>query len=619
MPTTTSPLRARLQQLFDASLPFVTRTFRGNRLRRYGAASAMLAVLSVFIGVWLSVGRGEFERDMRYALDLENNHWDRDRISFTVTTFDAFTFDVQARDAEAIRALQTRNADNSLGGEIEQAYATLYTAQATQVPAEYADLHARAGALLERYPAQREDAQWYYGQEVRDWQFDWYAPAQRQRLQAIIDHDLVPQVVSYSSPLGTADAVRLVGAVAGGVVVVLMLVVAPLCAGATLAQEVHENTLQPVLGTRLRPVDIVTGLTASGMALAGLVAAPTLLVMVGTGLIAGNAAHLLPVLLLLPATSLALVLLTMLVGFGLGRRWSSGIVATVLTGGLCSLMMLGVGIGMNLQDEMVGLIAVVPPVGLVHGLRELFVPGRRLDPVDADYALAIMVLCVGAFSALAAVMSRALTRRVEGRTQASLTRAEGLIAAAVVTAMGIAVVPEFDANDAVPAYFVSLGLAAIPWQLILAGRVPVGDGPSRLRTLPLRSLMLELGAFAGVHALLLTLIFGPAAIPWTAVGAFHLLWALSVLGLTAVRTVAVPMNVMGSLWTMVCLGAVCFELVGAGIFAAAHSATMYSPSAPFPLMMFEVSAVLGVVQLVLTVLIPLSLVRILRKGSAALV
>ncbi len=618
MPHPSSPFRARLQQIRDASLPFVTRTFRGNRLKRYGAASILLAVLSVLIGAWLSLGRGEFEREMREAVDLERNHWDRDRISFTVTTYDLFSYDMYTRDAADIRRSGARGTHHSLGAEIERAYATLYTAQTTDAPAEHAALQARVGALLERLPAPREDADWYYGQEIRDWQFDWYAPTERERLQAIVNQELVPQVVSYSSPLTIAESVRLTGAVAGGFVVLLMLIVAPLASGATLAQEVHENTLQPVLGTRLRPVDIVTGLAASGVALGGLLAAPTLLVLLGTGLVAGYTTHLLPVLLLLPAASIFLVLLTMLMGFGLGRRWSSGIVATVLTAGLCMLMLVGVGVGMNLEDEMAGLIAIVPPVGLVHGLRELFVPGTRMGAADTQYALAVTALSVAAYGVLAAVMARALTRRVEGRTQASLTRIEGLVAAAVVTVMGIAVVPEFDHNDAVPAYFVSLGLAAIPWQLILAGRVPLGDGPSRLRTLPLRGLMLELGAFAAIHALLLTAIFGPAAIPWTAVGAFHLVWALAVLGLVAVRMVAVPMHVLGSLWTMVSLGAVCFELVSAGVFAAATSEAMYGPSAPLPLVMFEVSAVLGMAQLVLTVLIPLSLLRILRKGSAGL-
>ncbi len=617
-PSTT--FKDRIQQLRNASLPFVARTFRGNRLRRYGAASLMLGVLSVFLGIWVSFGTGDFEQDIRRALDLEDARWDQDRIAFQVTAHDPYHHESLQWELKRLERMGELDEYSQLGGERERAYSTVFTALSVAAPAEFAVLERDTRALLEAHPPTRFDPEWHYTQDARDWQFDWYAPQERERLQAIVDRELMPEVVLYTSPLTLMDGVRVTGAVAGGIVVLLLLIVAPLTAGATVAQEVHENTLQPVLGTRLRPVDIVTGLTASGVALGGLLAAPSLAVMLVAALFAGDLAHLAPFLLLLPAASLFTVLLTELVGFGLGKRWSSGIVATILTAALCMLMMFGVGIGMNLEDDMIGLIAMMPPIGLVHGLRELFVPGDRLAGVDVEYATAIGCLAIIGFGALAWIMSRALTRRVEGRTQASLTLLEGMSGAVVSLLLAVAVVPEFDPNDAIPAYFVSLGLASMAWMLIIAGRIPVGDGPAKLRTIPLRSRMIEFFGYVAIHAAVLMAIFGAGSVPLTAMGGFHLLWALAVLALVAVRMVAVPGNILSNLFVALSLMAVFFEFVSAGIFAAAADpADLYPPHAPHPFALFEASAVLGVIQLVLTVAIPLVLIRALRKGSAGLV
>lgn len=609
-----------LLQLRDASLPFVARTFRGNRFRRYAAGSVLLGFLSVLVGIWLSFGTGEFEQDMRRVMDLEKNRWEQDRVTFRITAHDVYHLESLGYELKQLEETGLADEYSQIGSERERAYSTLYTALSVESPRGYRDLEAQARALLEAHPPTRtDDPQWHYSQDARDWQFNWLQESERARLQAIIDRELTPEVVLYESPLSFADGVRVTGAVAGGLVVLLMLIVAPLSSGATLAQEVHENTLQPVLGTRLRPVDIISGLTMSGLALGGLLAAPSLLVMLAAGLVAGSQVQLLPFLLLLPAASLFTVLLTQLVGFGLGKRWSSGIVATVLTAGLCMAMLFSIGFGMNLDDEMIGFVAMMPPVGLVHALREVFVPGVRLSGAEVAEAMQVSGLAVVGFGALAVIMGRALTRRIEGRTQASLTRAEGFVAAGLTLMLALVVVPDFKDSNAVAAYFVSLGLVALPWMVILGGRVPVGDGPSKLRTIPLRTIMLELLGYVAIHTTVLVAIFGVDHIPWTAMGAFHLVWALAVMGLVAVRMVAIPTNIVGSLFVMLSLGAVCFEFVSAGIFAAAAEHSMYSPAVPAPFVLFEASAVLGIMQLMLTVVIPVALVRALRKGSAGLV
>lgn len=604
------------QQLRHAATPFVSRTFRGNRRRRYTAGALLLGVLSVVLGMWMTAGTGDFPRDVRRGLNLEQGTWQQDRAAFTITVHDPFEQRMLEEEHRSLRKGDDHLAYSALDAQREGAYATLYTALSHGVPAAYADLGRDVETLLERLPPTTPDPQWHYAQDNRDWQFDWYAPAERQRLRSIIDRKLLPDVVLYSSPLGWTDGVRLTGAIAGGFMIVLMLIAAPLSAGATLAQEVHENTLQPVLGTRMRPGEIVVGLAASGLGLAGWLAAPSALVFGAAAVFSHSLAHVVVFSVLLLASSVFITMLTLLAGFSLGRRWSSGIVGTLLTVALCSVTMLAVALGMNLDDEMTGLIAMFPQAGVVHALREMFAPGTRLTTSEVMHAVFVSCGATVGLSILAGVLARALTRRIEGRTQVSLTRAEGFVAATTTTMLALTVVPELGRGDAVVAYFLSLAMAALPWQLILAGRVTVGDGPSTLRTVPLRMVMLELLGFLSVHAVLLVLTFGLDALPASLLSLFHLQWAFTVLGLLAVRLVAVPLSIPGNLFAMVCFGAICFELMSAAMFGS-EPWPMHGHQ-PAPLLMFEAGAFLGVVQLALLVAIPWSLLHTLKKGSAGL-
>ena len=612
------PPSSRLHRLRDAATPFVTRTFRGNRLRRYLAGSVLLGVLSVLLGLWVSFGRGDFEQDMRRSLDLEQGRWDRERVEFVSIADDPFVLRMLHDEREHLRQGELHEYSTMFSMQ-EQAYATLFTAIAQPVPPQHRALELEVRGLLQRHPPDLDDPAWHYGEDMRDWEFSWHNPASRQRLRAIVDAELLPGIELYSSPLTMSDGVRVIGAVAGGFVVLLMLVVAPLSAGATLAQEVHENTLQPVLGTRLHPADIVLGLASSGLALGGLLAAPSLLVM-GLAALAGHSVVALgSFLILLVATSGFAVMLTLLAGFGLGKRWSSGIVSTLLTALLCTAMLTAIGIGMNLDDELAGFIAMLPQAGMVHALRELFVPDEHLSVLASARATLVSAGASIGFAVLAVVIARALTRRIEGRTQASLTRVEAFIAAAAVTLHAVAVLPDYDNTNAIPAYFVSLGLAALPWQLILGGRVPVGDGPAAMRAIPLRGIMLELLGFVALHAAVLVAVFGPDHVPLSFFGGLHLLWALAVLGLLAVRLVALPTGIVGGLFAMLSFGAIYFELGMAALFAAAADPTdPYRPSVPSVFVLFEASAVLGLLQLALTVAIPVVLVRTLKQGSARL-
>ncbi len=608
----------RLQQFKDACLPFVTRTFRGVRLRRYVALSLLLGALSIVMGLWLSFGRGHFEQDVRRGLDLEQASWQLDRAGFNITAHDEWSYqEMKLARAQAVRDGQRSGRSDWLGSEVDQAYTTLYTALSQTPPRGQAGLVAEIEALLDRYPPQALHPEIEGVTERQDYDFNWYSPQSRQRLRAIVDADLLPTITYYTSPLTATDGVRVTGFIAGGFVVLLMLIAAPLVTGASLAQEVHENTLQPILGTRLRAVDIVLGLTASGLALAGVLAAPSLAVMLVAAVLGGHTAVLPVFLLLLGSATVVLTMLTQLLGYGLGRRWTSGLVGTALTGALCVLMMLAAAVGLQLEDETMGLVAVLPQAGPLHLLRELFAPSGSLAGPDVHWAVLVQVFSVAAFAALAFLMSRALTRRVAGLTQASLTRVEGAVAAFIVMLMAIAAIPEHSSRDAVPVYFVTLGLAVLPWQIILMGRVPIGDGPSKLRTVPLSRLLLEFGGFAAAHLVVVLLIVGPN-ISVSAIGTFHLVWALAVVALVAVRAVAVELRIASSLWVTFCLAAAGFGLVQAGIFTASASDAFYG-HAPAPLVMFEVSPLLGVLQIVLIAWIPTSLIRALRRSTAGMV
>ena len=217
MPKPRSPLHLRFQQLRDAVLPFVTRTFRGPRLTRYGTISLLLGVLSLLMGVWLSFGRGDFEQEVRRGLDLERDRWQQNRITFTVTAHDEFFYDLAERDVRASRSAGERSMNGEIGHAVRQAYSTLLTATTQTAPPQFAADQARAEALLAKYPLPSDDvARYVETGEMNDWEFNWYAKTERDRLNAIIAQDLLPNVSYYRSPLGAVDAVRVTGAVAGG-------------------------------------------------------------------------------------------------------------------------------------------------------------------------------------------------------------------------------------------------------------------------------------------------------------------------------------------------------------------------------------------------------------------
>jgi hypothetical protein len=406
-----------------------------------------------------------------------------------------------------------------------------------------------------------------------------------------------------------------VGLVAGSIGLLVLLVGAPLFAGAQIAQEAHENTLQPLLGTQLTPRGLVIGLTAGPLAAAGLFAAPQLLVYTIAAVTAGNAVVVPGFIALTVASALLLTMLTQLLGYGMGRRWASGLVGTALTVLLVISMFAAIGIGFDIDDDTAGLVTLIPQTGSVHLLMESFAPRSRLLADDALLLDVRLIFAAVAFAVLGLITVRALERRLTGRTQPALHRGEAIVAAITLIVMALSAMPDFSPRDVVPLYFLSLGLLVIPFQVLLMGRVPTGDGPAKLRKIPLARLLGEFALWVAIHgAVVLVVAFANGEFTFSLGGTFYLVWALGVASLCAVRVAATPLRPLSAIY-------LCFALfsavVGYGLAGAFFASAEYDHGAAF-FGLFDVSAVLGVLQLLVTVAVPWTLVRALHRESAGL-
>ncbi len=605
MPT----FRRFASDLLAASLPFVHRVFRGQRGKRYVLVSLAFTLLTVLLGTWVAFGSGDLERDLRHELGLEQSVSTRARETYTDISFDREQYQWAMRDRERLIAHLRQPAPlddrfGHIGALMEQAKWELASA-VSQTPPHRADLqqlHDRAARLLEAYELRQ-------GYEHGDF-FDWHDPHRVRRLQAIVDAELVPNVELYASPLTLREGIGVIGFIAGAMGLLALLVGAPLFAGAQIAQEAHENTLQPLLGTRLTPRGLVIGLTMGPLAAAAVFAAPQLLVCMLAGLTVGHATAVPGFLLLTVATSLLLTMLTQLLGYGMGRRWASGLVATVLTAMLVISSFVAIGIAAEMNDDLTGFVTLVPQTGSVHLLFATFAPRARLTASEAMMLDLRLVFATVAFAVLGFVTLRALERRITGRLQAAVTRVEAIFAAVTLVLMAVAVVPEIHPRDALPCYFLTLALLLVPLQLLLMGRVPTGDGPAKLRTIPLRRLLGEYALWIAIHGVLVVSLTGGFAFSF--VGAFYLVWAVTVAALVSVHVAAIPLKplaAVGAFFALFC------AVVGYGLAAAFFASSDFDHGARF-FGLFELSAVLGILQLVVTLVVPWSLVRALRRGSA---
>lgn len=594
-------MHERLRELHAACLPFVTRALRGPARRRFVLGSALLLLVVLVLGTWIGRSPSFAAHDMRVGLGLETSRWQLEQREFKLFVDDERTRQKLLRPGANGEPSMDRY--SPLRHRAEEAWVLLEVAAGPNVvpPRTEQELHGRAKALrdarIDLAPPDLESRRGYQ-------RFNWWSPQDRQRLEAIVDAELVPQVVIYASPLDTTATLRLVGALAAGLLLAILTVIAPLLVGVQLAQELHENTLQPLTGTALTARQLVVGLVAGSLAPVAIVAAPQLGLVLLAAVTAGRVVPAMGMLAMGTAMAAMLVGLAMLIALAVGRKRAPGIVGIGLLALLGAAGLAGMAAGVQLEAQILGFVTVLPGAGPLHLLGEAFIPRAYLSGGNAAALdLRLGLATVGAV-VLAGLSLRALERSVGGTNQhGALRPVEAAVAAATLAALAVAAIPaQASAGEAVLA---SLAIALVPLQLVLMGRVPGGDVPPRLRHVPIGRLLREHSLWLGFVLVLGLLVEGPphhlqgGAI----VGVVHLGWALVVTALVTLRGTARPSSILAKLWLMFCLGAVMIEYITGAMWC------MSSPDADMVFPLFEAHPLLGLLQAGMVMWIPLALLR----------
>jgi len=589
-----------LQNYRLAAYPFVTRSLRGGRLRRYSVLAGFLALLTVLLGSWMALGPGDFERELRIALNLEVSRSYREHHEYKVFARDTeeAAMLVRARDRILSTPREARDVrfderEWNLEEAIDRAASLVASASETPCPATYQPLRDRAQALRQLPLVDSSE----------HWPIDWRS--EHARLRVVLDRELVPEVVVYASPLQPIEAVRLSGMLAGCLLIALFLVFAPLIVGTQMAQEAHENTLMPLTGTALRGRELVVGLLAGPLSVITILALPqVVLLLLGAGL-TGIVLPAVGLLVVLAAACILLGMLSQLVGLAVGRVRTPGIVGTGLVGVLSLLAMIGAAIGLNMQPDFTGLLALLPQAASFHLLRSATMPEPLLTVsagASADTSLVVGTLGMGM---LALLGFRALVRRIGERSPSSLTAIEAVFAALVSTVLvGLAIPVQGG-----PYYLFTLLLSSVPFVIVLMMRVPAGGTPPALRQTPLVRLLAEFLGYFVLHFAVTAAIVDeitPTALSLEhPVAGFHLAIFIVTAGLLAIRVVAQPLTTGARIWVGLTGMLLAFEF-GHVLEWGPNADRLGNEDI---LVLYSLSPFLGLVQVILTVLIPVMLVR----------
>ncbi|HGG57995.1 MAG TPA: hypothetical protein ENK31_09400 [Nannocystis exedens] len=482
-----------------------------------------------------------------------------------------------------------------------------------QAPRGFRDLQARAQATLTARNISQAlpDPDTYYTY------FSWHDAEQVQRLQTILDANLIPQVEIYESPLTMIDGVRLTGAIASGFLAFLLLVVGPILVGTQIAQEVHENTLMPLTGTSLRTRELVLGLSTGPLSIVALLAIPQALILLLTVAFAGYLLPALAGILVALVGCFFLSVLAQLVGFALGSRHTPGVLGMAMLSFFGILAMIGSAIGMLPSREGIGILALLPEAATAHLFRssllphELFLNNWRLAH-DADFAIAIGTVGIGLLGLLGL---RALERKVARKGSSALTRGEGMLGALVTIVLVALANPasQHSYNATEGFILVNLALLSVPFAILLMMRTPTPDLGEKRKAPPIAKLLGELFAWTGILGMLsvsmLSTTWEPTS-PLPALFFFCLLltWYLSVIGLVAIRMASAPMRLITRLQIG---GALFFALMTFPQMAAA----LRGVDGPQLLIFSEISPFLGFVQAAMLVVVPWALLRSIRRSS----
>ena len=602
-----SKLQANLLAKLPAfALPFVTRSLRGGRGRRYMVFSLILAVVTSIVGMWLTLGSGNLEQSMRVDLDVEPYEFEVERQTFTVLTHDPFEYQ---RVKSEIAQLQAKGEapDEFRYGEayelFEQGQIMMQeAARSTVFNTNHAQLRERAAAMID--PQAVMDYEWSND-------FNWQNASQVKMLEAVLDNQGIPQVATYSSPLGVHDGLKLIGLFAGLLLAGLATVFAPLLVAVQQAQERHENTLMPLTGTALSPRELAVGLAAGPSTVIAIFAVPQLLIFLTCAAVAGEILVAGALLAAIAATGALFIFGAQLLGQLMGNKRTPGVIGIALMCLTGVAWLTGAGLMFSHEHEVAGFSAVLPHLGLAALLTETFFD------VPASFSRVFFGAFVwtGGAVIFAWLTMNALSRRIEGTGGALLDRWSTLLGALTCVGLVNVALPDTAYQDEFVRQYMGLAMLALPFALLLMARVPVGDGHPRMRKVPVPSLLLEFGAWGVLHVVLVGVVFGvdleslhPVAIGW-------LTWCTVVLGLIAIRVVAVPAKVAANLWAGFCGMSLMVGFAQALYWA--ESWQQHDLGDVFA--MSELSPMLGLLQVGLTVWIPVSLVRHLRKNLGSIV
>ena len=593
-----------------ASLPFITRALRGGHRGRYAAIAMLLALVSVMLGGWIALGSGEFERELRIGMRLEPALNVQELQGFLVFAED----EQEARELRARIPAHTtpaglgRIADNgTLGLEFafeERIGRSIHDGILALVSVE--DDSRALHKYREPARALLRDLSSYQLGRLREWGM--YQQTTPEQLDNIITRRLQPAVVVYQSPLAVVDAIKLTGLLAGSLTLLLFMIYAPVLAGTQMAQEVHENTLQPLTGTALSARELVLGLSLGPAAVVALLAAPQVLIFLAAAIAVG---HVLPALALLLVGLVGgafLTVLAQLAGFALGGTRTPGILGVLMLAGLAPLALFGAVFGLDLPRRGIGVLALIPQAAAGHTLFETFLPAgtslRAPDLAPADLASAEFSVAIGTLGMLcfAYLGLRALERRVGQLAPAALGRAEALLGALVSIGLVLIANPE-------GFYLANLALVLVPLAVLLMMRVPLGDTPPALRRVPYTSLLGEFVGAVGLYFVVVAGMIGTRHLDVFAspIALVYLAWMVAVAGLLVIRVVALPMSLLAKVWAGVCM-------VGVGVAFVHVEVLSDTDRSPRPaVLLWDASPLLGILQLVLMVLIPVLLVRALQN------
>lgn len=583
------PLPLPFSSLRAACLPFVARTLRGARLQKTMLVAVLLGVAALVFGTWFALGSGDLEHEIRTELAFEEQTWFREQREFVLLAMSEHEHHALQgeRDDIASGFVLAHETYGRVAYAIREGVSTLRTATSIGAPPAYASLQAEARALLDRTPVE--------GFGDIGGEFSWQSPDHVERLRTIVARSLVPGIERYHSPLGLLETTRMIGAVAGGVLAFLLLIVAPLLAGMGVAQEVHENTLQPLTGTALTPRQLVVGLTAGPWAQVGLLALPQLAILAVTSPFGLAPLAVVGAIVLFVVAGLFLSIAAELVALAIGRRSATGLASVWLGSALGLGFLIAFGTALARAE---GLTTLMPQLGGLQLLVASFLPTPTWRAVGID--VLPIVAAATSLAVLTVFAVLAFERRIAGRTRPALGRIEANVVAMTLVLMVVMFVLEAGPTRVPAKLVVTLGLLAMPFQVLLAARVARGEG-TLVPRLPVASLLLEFAGFVALAAIAVPLAAGVegTAGPW---GLVHITWALGVAALAALRT-AVPRKRATTLWVVLCLAMAAFEYtVGAERFVEPYRSTT-------ALSLFGLGVLPGLVELALMIYVPWSLLR----------